>query len=665
MDKASVAQQAKTASSVLPVQGLLQRQCACGNHTVAGGECAECTKNKNGLQRKLTIGASNDPLELEADRVADQVMAAPSRTAVSGAPPRIQRYAGQAAEGMHTAPASVDLVLAGSGRPLEPALQKDMSHRFGYDFSRVRVHTGVAAGQSARDVNANAYTVGREIVFGAGRFAPETREGRRLIAHELTHVVQQSGSNEIRLGQGVEKRGLSSMYTTGRRSDADADIITRGGQVAAPTAGREMTTAKLLQREAKPGTSTYQETVVTTSTNVNQPGITEGMVHRAEFGDQRRLLFESYAHVRFDENSCKVTIPIKVSYREPTAGDLTQCPIDKGEKPAGLAAGKGREVFDRYISVVNDRLNGWFTARLDNCQGAKCADKPIPIEVQVKEDNSNPDYTVAVVNASGRSCVNVQPDLVTPGHVVLIGSGGDPGRATLAHEGAHMALGHGDEYAEPGEPVERVRENDFSLLADSGGYKGWAVLHERHFAFVPAFLKSITKAQSGTPCDAKLQELSRPAKLDFRIELSEGYASLSGGGGLYAGGGVNLGILSKNRQLRLGIGPHFGLILPSTPAQKTAYLLGVRVGLEKRFTPSSGGFALGGFGEVGAGIGFKESSKRAPYAEGGVQLGYGFSPMSGVIISVFAEAAAGTTIDPHDKDNQHWFRTGLTGGIAF
>src|SRR5271165_6780790 len=67
--------------------------------------------------------------------------------------------------------------------------------RFGHDFSRVRVHVGAAAERSALDVNAQAYTVGDDIVFGAGRFAPGTLEGRRLLAHELTHVVQQSGTH--------------------------------------------------------------------------------------------------------------------------------------------------------------------------------------------------------------------------------------------------------------------------------------------------------------------------------------------------------------------------------------------------------------------------------------------------------------------------------------
>jgi hypothetical protein len=72
-----------------------------------------------------------------------------------------------------------------------------MERRFGYDFSRVRVHTGPTAGQSAREVNAHAYTVGRNIVFSAGRFRPGTTEGRRLIAHELTHTIQQSSHRHV------------------------------------------------------------------------------------------------------------------------------------------------------------------------------------------------------------------------------------------------------------------------------------------------------------------------------------------------------------------------------------------------------------------------------------------------------------------------------------
>ncbi len=204
--------------------GSLQRKCACGNHTMAGGVCAECSKNKRfGLQTKLVVNAPGDIYEREADRMADQVMAAPAHHAVSGAPPRIQRFAGQPDVQTTTMPASVNQALASPGRLLEPALRQDMEQHFGHDFTQVRVHSDANAEQSARDVNAHAYTVGHNIVFGAGRFAPGTLEGKRLIAHELTHVVQQSGTYGGRLDQSDEKHSLSPVthntLVAGREND--------------------------------------------------------------------------------------------------------------------------------------------------------------------------------------------------------------------------------------------------------------------------------------------------------------------------------------------------------------------------------------------------------------------------------------------------------------
>jgi len=187
---------------------LLQRKCAYGSSASSlTGECEACKKKR--LQKKLSIGTSNDPLEQEADRVADQVLAAPAHSVVSPAPPHIQRFTGQASGDGSTAPASVDRVLASSGRPLNGELQQEMGQRFGHDFSHVRVHTGVDAEQSAQDVNAHAYTVGHNIVFGAGRFAPESHEGQRLLVHELTHVVQQSDSDGSSVAHPNRKPSLS------------------------------------------------------------------------------------------------------------------------------------------------------------------------------------------------------------------------------------------------------------------------------------------------------------------------------------------------------------------------------------------------------------------------------------------------------------------------
>jgi hypothetical protein len=179
---------------------LLQRKCACGGSAGLSGECTDCQSKKllgKTLQTKLCVNEPGDMYEQEADRVADQVMSTPAHPAVSGAPPRIQRFSGQANGQTDAAPPSVGQTLASSGRPLEPALRQEMEQRFGHDFSRVRVHSDATAERSAQDVNAHAYTVGHHIVFGSGSFAPGTHDGRRLIAHELTHVVQQNGSSTL------------------------------------------------------------------------------------------------------------------------------------------------------------------------------------------------------------------------------------------------------------------------------------------------------------------------------------------------------------------------------------------------------------------------------------------------------------------------------------
>lgn len=147
-----------------------------------------------------TVKAPGDVYEKEADRVAGQILSA------SG-------LEGPQAGSVHgtsdmTAPPAVQEALASSGQPLDPATRGLMESRFGHDFGNVRVHTDGQASESARQIDAAAYTSGSDIVFGAGRYAPETAPGQRLIAHELTHVVQQSGAAAA--GQVVQRQPASS-----------------------------------------------------------------------------------------------------------------------------------------------------------------------------------------------------------------------------------------------------------------------------------------------------------------------------------------------------------------------------------------------------------------------------------------------------------------------
>lgn len=147
---------------------------------------------------KLAISTPGDDYEQEADRVADRMVAPPGLLSTSTTSPHIQRYVGHTTGQSKAAPASVDRVLADPGMPLDLNLRQDMEQRFGHDFARVRVHTGAVAEQSAQEVNARAYTVAHHIVFGTNKPALNTPSGQRLLAHELTHVVQQGAAPTAR-----------------------------------------------------------------------------------------------------------------------------------------------------------------------------------------------------------------------------------------------------------------------------------------------------------------------------------------------------------------------------------------------------------------------------------------------------------------------------------
>src|SRR5215470_354815 len=165
--------------------------------------------------RKATVSVPSDPVEREADDLAEKVMAAPSSvgpTAPSAHPNVVAARSGElgsARTGPAQMPGAVGRldtetavrVAERGGTPLPAAVRKHFEPRFGYDFSDVRVHTDNEASDAARAVGARAYTFGRDIVFGHGEFTPETAAGRRLLAHELAHVAQQASFGPLAPGQ--------------------------------------------------------------------------------------------------------------------------------------------------------------------------------------------------------------------------------------------------------------------------------------------------------------------------------------------------------------------------------------------------------------------------------------------------------------------------------
>jgi hypothetical protein len=169
------------------------------------------------VQAKLRISSPGNSHEQEADRISEQMMRMPEprrqRAGACGgechnAPTeqlgqeheRVQsKGIGSGDLGLTAAPPIVHEVLGSPGQALNPTTRAFMEPRFGHDFSRVRVHTDNGAAAAAKAVNATAFTVGEAIFFGVGQYSPATNDGRRLLAHELTHTVQQAApSNQLR-----------------------------------------------------------------------------------------------------------------------------------------------------------------------------------------------------------------------------------------------------------------------------------------------------------------------------------------------------------------------------------------------------------------------------------------------------------------------------------
>lgn len=209
---ASAAVQTQTAKPTLTriASGMLQRQCACGRHTSAGGECEECKKKREGTLQRAAINPSQvkevPPIVHEVLRSPGQPLDAATRAFME---PRFGHDFSHVLT--NTAPhfAKVGLTVGPTSDPHEeearriaeavvrapePVAHTQSIFRALPDFSKMRVHRGTLATEASRTVNARAFTVGHDIVFGDGAYQPSISEGQRLLAHELTHVVQQVGA---------------------------------------------------------------------------------------------------------------------------------------------------------------------------------------------------------------------------------------------------------------------------------------------------------------------------------------------------------------------------------------------------------------------------------------------------------------------------------------
>ncbi len=250
---ASFAINGAVGTQLTPEQAV-QLQRTAGNRAVLQA-LGNRTGQPRAIQPKLTVGAADDPYEREADRVAGQVLAP------SAGPTEVQREeqgegnttrrkpaerseritplaqaqrapAAQDLGGSFEAGASVERALAsgrGAGSPLPARLRADLEPRFGADFASVRVHTGGESDHLNRQLGAKAFTHGNDIYLSSGQYDPGSGAGQRLLAHELTHVMQQGGS---------VKRRVQRYPATAIKSSSKLDWVKQTLSVDHPSEGK-------------------------------------------------------------------------------------------------------------------------------------------------------------------------------------------------------------------------------------------------------------------------------------------------------------------------------------------------------------------------------------------------------------------------------------------
>jgi len=290
---------------------------------------ARVTAGAPSIQRKPSIGAADDAFEREADAVADRVMRMAEPSSPGTAPVAIQRKcaACEDEEKKKIQPKRADSASANTvsgaeaavhatgtgGQSLPSTVRAYFEPRFGYDFSGVRIHADDDAARAAHAIQARAYTWGRDIVFGSGEYAPSTASGRRLLAHELTHVVQQAGS-----------RASSSI----QRAKIPYGPLT-WADFKGPAPAKAPESAGVLSAFDIPGT-TVSPNATKTKTKCKADGKSDFKYAATIAADPAQL--DALAPY-MDQDRSWVQDPIKGDGTASCAGEATQCERDFDAKP--------------------------------------------------------------------------------------------------------------------------------------------------------------------------------------------------------------------------------------------------------------------------------------------------------------------------------------------
>jgi hypothetical protein len=462
-----------------------------------------------------------------------------------------------------------------------------------FDFRQVRIHSDRFADQSAQAIGANAFTFGNHIAFRANQFNPQASAGRDLLAHELTHVVQQSDG-----AQSIQRQEVGDRRVT---YDEHVDQTTHKPSDPMSVWKGEMTRTRDLEEY----------------THIPKKGKTPA------HDEWKSIKSKDWdVNLEFDPAKCEVRIPSRFTFHNPSFKSPQLW------DPCGLANPTPRKPLDAavftdlraaFISEVNSGLNGWYSAKIEGCKGGPCAGKSIPIKVDAHDGGSKEARSddIDLINAVGRSCVRSDG-------MHIYAPGGKRKPRMWVHEGGHLLIGVGDEYEEKGKPDEFISD-DYSAMGDAEETR-FASFHERHFAFVPVFLDNVLQGMGQGGCSATLVEERRPLARSFAITVGGGRASFARGTGMFLDIGADIGWTdTRDRAVEKIAGMHLKLLSEEGEEISSAFLIGARFGLQRRFGGSGHALVLSGFAEAGGGlfgVGTEQGSKLGPYGEVGASLDY-------------------------------------------
>ena len=588
---------------------------------------AACAPSR--ILAKLRIGPVDDPLEREADRAADAVMrgeaagvtgaalARPQRvcTACGGSTKegRVQRKCAACAhEGGGRDAEKAARAVSGGGAPMSPELRAYFEPRFERDLSGVRIHAGGRAGRAADTISARAFTVGNDIGFAAGEYAPQRTEGRRLIAHELAHVAQQgAGPATVRRQPAappatppleiVPAGGTGTLTTDQRRAAASCDIDCSGASIgtlhAMPLSFHTLSGASAVAGTAAPAGVGAMLHFIRHATT---PAAGNACANCTAFHIIQVVNTNLPAATRSSNSYVDNDARQGVAYYDSVAeGHPGPHAIPEHHPDAGRQVDTAISIYDRPSRLSAD------------------------LAASLREDFYwNAEACV--------TCARTSRDLIL-------------GCATYGFRRPwdSATTSHG--------PVQAVGPGCLTMPS-------------------PHFIRTLRGDSTTSSYDF---ETFRPASVEFRSSLGLASTLLGASQFMSLTGLIGIGIpLEQQRRAMIDLGV-FGQWLTANERERDAYMLGLRAGVEGRTRPERVGFTgtlFGAGGVMHRPEGTDPAGATLPARTSGfgeVGLGAGLNiPIAGQTgFQLRAEGAFGVEITP-DPDALQWFRTGLTIGVS-